>query len=236
MNERVYGGRELERFARARRWKRYWSSQLGPRVRGAVLEVGAGLGANTPWLRKGGEPRWVCLEPDPSLAEGLRAQLRDWPQAETIEARVGTLQSLAATERFDTILYLDVLEHIEDDHAEVQRATAHLNPGGCLIVLAPAHLWLYSPFDEGVGHYRRYTLARLQALTAPGLRWARGFYLDSVGLLASAANRLLLRQSMPTAAQLAFWDRWMVPCSRVLDPLTGRRLGKSVAALWERTA
>ena len=61
-------------------------------------------------------------------------------------------------------------------------------------------------------------------------------YLDSVGLLASAGNRLLLRQSMPTERQILAWDRLMIPVSRVIDPVFGHRLGKSVLGVWRREA
>ena len=57
-------------------------------------------------------------------------------------------------------------------------------------------------------------------------------YLDSIGLLASLANRLLLNQSMPTAAQIKTWDSVLVPCSRVLDPFLFGAVGKSVLGIW----
>src|SRR6185503_3856669 len=125
---------------------------------------------------------------------------------------------------FDTILYIDVLEHIEDDRRELERAACRLKPGGRIIVLSPAHGWLYSPFDKAIGHCRRYTTTMLRELTPPALRIEKAFYLDSVGLLASSANRLLLKQSMPRPKQLKVWDKLMVPCSRLLDPITGHRL------------
>ena len=59
-------------------------------------------------------------------------------------------------------------------------------------------------------------------------------YLDSLGLIASTANLLLLRQSMPTIEQLGFWDRWMVPVSQVLDPCFGYNIGKSIVAVWAK--
>ena len=74
----------------------------------------------------------------------------------------------------------------------------------------------------------------LKALTPPSLRVARAFYLDSVGLLASTANRVLLKQSMPKASQLRVWDNLMVPCSRVIDPLTAHCFGKSVICVWQK--
>jgi SAM-dependent methyltransferase len=236
MSEQVYMGGELKLFARAGRWKQYWSSQLRPFIQGAVLEVGAGIGANTLRLRSGSERRWVCLEPDPSLAAALREQLADTPLNPTAEVVTGTLDALEPAERFDSILYIDVLEHIEDDRGELERAAQHLAPGGQLIILAPAHAWLFSPFDQAIGHFRRYTARDLSGLTPPGVRLVSAFYLDSVGLLASAANRLLLRQSLPSTRQIQVWDSLMVPCSRWIDPFTGYRAGKSVVAIWKRSS
>jgi hypothetical protein len=56
----------------------------------------------------------------------------------------------------------------------------------------------------------------------------------SVGLIASMANLLLLRQSVTTKAQLRFWDKWMVPASKVLDPFFRFSIGKSIIAVWRK--
>jgi SAM-dependent methyltransferase len=216
-----YAGRELDIFAHAQRWKQYWASKLHPYIHGDVLEVGAGLGANTAVLRNVTKGRWLCLEPDPALARSLQGH----------ELRVGTVQDIEA-ERFDTILYIDVLEHIEGDAAELKRAAALLRPGGRVIVLSPAHQSLYSPFDAEIGHFRRYDRASLSRISPCPLE--RIFYLDSMGLFASAANRLLLKQSMPTLRQIQTWDRWIIPVSRLMDPLLGFCLGKTIVGVWKR--
>ena len=114
------------------------------------------------------------------------------------------------------------------------RATAHLQPGGHLVVLSPAHQFLYTPFDRAIGHFRRYSRASLRAAAPPELRETNLIYLDSVGMIASAANRLLLSQSMPSEHQILAWDRLMIPVSRVLDPLFLNRVGKSVVGIWRR--
>ena len=62
------------------------------------------------------------------------------------------------------------------------------------------------------------------------------FYLDSVGLFASSANLLFLRQSMPSKQQLQFWDTFIVAISRIVDPCLLRFVGKSVVAIWRSTA
>ena len=236
MNEQTYVGGELELFAHAQNWKRYWISKLRPFIRGDVLEVGAGIGTNTVILREGSESRWICLEPDPALVSDLQQKISGCSSCRGTEVVTGTIESLPPQELFDAILYIDVLEHIPTDAREVELASRRLKPGGHLIVLSPAHGWLYSPFDKAIGHCRRYTAGMLRQLTPAGVRVKKLFYLDSVGLLASTANRLLLKQSMPNRQQIRVWDNLMVPSSRLIDPLTFFRLGKSVIGIWERPA
>jgi hypothetical protein len=169
----------------------------------------------------------VCLEPDPALSG--KAQV---PPG--VRWMGGSLADLPASERFDCILYLDVLEHIADDAGELERARGHLLPGGALAVAVPAHQYLYTPFDARIGHHRRYDKAGMRRIGPTGLELETLRYLDTAGLAASGANRLLLRQSEPSLGQVLFWDRVLVPCSRLLDPLTGYRLGKSLLAIWRK--
>jgi SAM-dependent methyltransferase len=229
---RAYEGGELDLFLAARHWKSYWSRKVRPHIGESVLEVGAGFGANTPYLFGDARQRWLCLEPDAALTTQIPERLKAYPWSAMIETRVGTLQDIPAGEMFDTLLYIDVLEHIEDDRGEMRAALERLTPGGKIIVLSPAHPGLFTAFDRAIGHFRRYTKTSLRACTPPGARLVELYYLDAVGLLASMANRLLLHQSMPTASQIQFWDRWLVTNSLWLDPLLGFQLGKTVIGVW----
>lgn len=234
MNQISYVGAELDLFARARNWKQYWSSLVRPCLGARVLDVGAGIGATLDVLADGPGRAWLALEPDPGLAQRLRGRVAAGEIRADVEVRNGTLADLAADDRFDTILYIDVLEHIADDAGEFARAAARLSPGGRICILAPAHQWLFTAFDAAIGHERRYTRASLRAAAPPGLVCERLDYLDSVGMLASIGNRVLLRSAHPSASQIALWDRVMVPASRVLDPLLLRRVGKSVLGIWRK--
>jgi SAM-dependent methyltransferase len=227
-----YVGNELDVFSHAKNWKSYWGGFLSSYLGAEVLEVGAGIGANTELLCSDRQSRWVCLEPDRALVQRLSNHLKNHPRQAAIEARQGTLAAVSSEEAFDTILYIDVLEHIKDDRQEMERAGRLLRRGGSLIVLAPAHQWLYSPFDKSIGHYRRYSRKSLAAVAPNSLKMRRLIYLDSVGMLASSANALLLRQAMPTLRQIQFWDRWLVPMSRRIDAKIGFSLGKSVVGVW----
>jgi len=227
----AYCGSELELFARAHRWKAYLASQVEPYLGETVLEVGAGLGATTRALCRRPRRRWVCLEPDAALAARCGEALASGGLPSGCEVVVGSIDD-APKGPFDSVIYIDVLEHIEHDRSELERAAAHLAPGGYLVVLSPAHQWLYSEFDRAIGHFRRYNERSLRALQPEGLVLVRLRYLDSAGAMTSAANRLFLRQSLPTSAQIGLWDRALVGVSRWIDPLTGFRVGRTLLAVW----
>jgi 2-polyprenyl-3-methyl-5-hydroxy-6-metoxy-1,4-benzoquinol methylase len=232
MDEFKYPGGELELFAAAHNWKSYWARHVRPFLSGDVLEVGAGIGSNTLFLDPGGTGRWMCLEPDPILFAYLTNALGKRSRRRPYELVCGTLGSLK-NQQFDTIIYIDVLEHIEDDREELECATRHLRSNGHLIVLSPAHQCLFTRFDAAIGHFRRYNRTMLGRVSPSCLNiiWLR--YLDSIGLIASAGN-LLLRQSVPSDAQLRFWDQWIVPVSRVFDPFVRYNIGKSIVAVWRK--
>jgi SAM-dependent methyltransferase len=232
----AYVGQELDLFAAATNWKSYFRRHLRPYLGSEVLEVGAGLGGTTRLLARGTEHRWICLEPDPRLAARVQNRIDRSELPPCCQVHVGALADLRDEARFDTVLYIDVLEHIADDREEVAQAAGRLVGGGHLVVLAPAHPCLYAAFDASVGHYRRYTKATLAQLTPNCLEEASSFYLDSVGTLASLANRLLLRSGTPTRLQIALWDRVLVSASRFVDPLLGYRWGKTVVAVWRKKA
>ena len=227
-----YTGNELDLFAKARNWKRYWSRLIRPYVRGDVLEVGAGLGANIPYLLHDEVRSLTAMEPDPALYERLETARRTLQDARVATRRAALADSCAGP--FDTICYVDVLEHIEDDCAELALASSRLEPGGHIVLLAPAHPFLYSSFDGAIRHYRRYTRAGVKRLSPPGCSLRLLRMADSMGFFAALANARWLRQPLPTARQIAVWDHILVRASTVLDPLLGYRLGKSLLAVWRK--
>lgn len=228
-----YVGTELDLFAGASNWRDYWASFVRPLLGEDVLEVGAGIGSVTRLLHVAGQ-RWTALEPDPELAQRTRAVLDADRIGNGVEVVCGSIDDLPVGRSFDTAIYIDVLEHIENDQEEVRRAFDRLRPGGRLVVLAPAHQWLFTPFDKAVGHFRRYGRARLRSLRPENGSEELAIYLDAAGLLASGANRVLLRSAAPTHQQIQLWDRRLVPTSRLIDPLLRHSIGKSVLVVWRK--
>jgi SAM-dependent methyltransferase len=221
-----YVGEELDLFRHAGNWKRYYARQMQPYIRGRVLDVGAGLCVNAEYLVTPATTSYVMLEPDGELL----AQAVPPPPHPVLQAArriAGSTLDLAG-EQFDTILYLDVIEHIEDSAAELRRARDLLAPGGHLIILVPAFNFLFSEFDKAVGHYRRYDKPMLRSELPAELEVVKLRYLDSPGMCLSVANRLFLEQRKPTLEQIRFWDRRIIPLARVLDPLVMHLFGRSL--------
>ena len=230
-SEFQYMGSELEIFAHATHWKSYVQSKLRPYLVGDVLEVGAGIGGTTQALNDGTQQRWICLEPDAEFAK----KIRSLPHLQNCEVLVGMLPDIKSRDKFDAILYIDVLEHIKEDAAELNQAAQHLKPNGVIIVLAPAFPWLYTPFDAAIGHFRRYTRNSLRAIAPRGLREEKSIYLDAFGVLASAGNLLFLQAPKASVGQMQFWDNCLVPLSRFMDRLLAYSLGRSVLSIWRKT-
>lgn len=231
-----YPGTELDLFANANNWKSYWSKMIRPYLGSRILDVGAGIGGTAKLFRGLSCERYLALEPDSGFVGRMQSDELKGELPESFEARVGTTRELDPDLMFDTILYIDVLEHIVDDIQELERAAGHLLEGGRIIVLSPAHPGLTSAFDVAVGHVRRYNQATLAAARPSGLVDEKIFYLDSVGLLASLGNRLILRKAEPSRGEIRIWDKGMIPLSRLIDRIASYNIGKTVVAVFRKPA
>jgi SAM-dependent methyltransferase len=221
-----YIGTELELFEHAYNWKNYYGSFIKPLLGKHVAEIGAGIGGTTKILCNGFQEEWLCVEPDAELVAEINRKIQN-----------GTLPGICTTytgysahlhKSFDSILYIDVIEHIEDDAAELRHAASLLKSKGYLFIIVPAHQFLYSPFDKMIGHYRRYNKQRLKQAIPESLSIQKIIYLDCVGYFASLMNRWLLKQQLPTSKQVLFWDKFLVPLSKIADMILGYRFGKSL--------
>ena len=233
MNEFNYVGNELEIFHQATVWKKYYGNHLADFLGQEVLEVGAGIGGTTKSLCSQKQTRWVCLEPDKILADQITKSIESQELPEICEVSSKSLAEFDNHEKFDTIIYIDVLEHIENDAEELEKAAKHLKQNGFLVVLSPAHQYLYTPFDKAIGHFRRYNKRSLLEIAPKNLEQIKLVYLDSVGALASLGNKLILKSASPNHSQIQFWDKRLVPLSKFFDPLFRYKIGKSILAVWQ---
>jgi hypothetical protein len=221
-----YIGNELEIFEQAYNWKKYYSSFIIPFLGQNVAEIGAGLAGTTKVLCDGTQQSWLCVEPDPELVKAIDYKIEKALIPSICKSYTGYSKDLQV--KFDSILYIDVIEHIEDDANELKVASELVKHDGYLFIIVPAHQFLFSPFDLLIGHFRRYNRKSLKKVIPSSFEIERCIYLDSIGYFASLFNKLFLKQSLPSLKQVKFWDRYLVPVSRITDKLLGYHFGKSV--------
>jgi SAM-dependent methyltransferase len=199
-------------------------SLLAPHLRGRILELGAGQGTFTERLAAFGEI--VAVEPSAAQCGVLRQRLDNVAGTSVIN---GDLSAVPPSDVFDTIVMINVLEHIPDDHDALLRCAELLRPGGRLLVWVPSFEALYGRFDHEIGHYRRYRRVRLRTLvTRSGLQVDTLRHANLPGFFAWwLIVRVLGRR--PTSGGLAgFYDRRLVPVIRRVEGRLPPPFGQSL--------
>ncbi len=215
----------LLELAGARNYNAWLFGRALPYLGTSVLDVGAGIGTFTE-LAAARASTVVALEPDPVFAERLAARFADRRNVEVVN---GDLAS-APPRGFDSIICFNVLEHIHDDGEALRRFRDLLTPRGHLLLLVPAHASLWSPFDEAVGHERRYDRRSLeQVLRKCGLGATEVRYVNPIGGLGWLVSMRLLRRHTLSVRGTRAFDR-LVPLVRPLDRL-GLPFGQSLWAV-----
>ena len=196
-----------------------------------VLEVGAGIGANTPFLDRGVSPRWLCRA---RSADGCQVALEPETGQRSPCVR-GSMRPAAMFEGTSTVRHRCVYRRSRTHRARSRRVECGGDPfkGWRLTQrLSPAHQWLFSPLMLPLVHHRRYDRRMLRSIS-PACVWNNcGIWIRSACYF--FANQQFLRQSVPTNAQIRFWDRYVVPASRVLDRCLFGSAGKSIVGIWRR--
>jgi SAM-dependent methyltransferase len=229
-DEHFGAAQDLERLGTAKHFFDWVLGEFDPYLRGRILEVGAGLGTITRHLLdRYADIALVCLEPAENLFDDLASYAALTPRVVALRQTLADYE-IRPEERFDAVIYLNVLEHIADDAAELRLATTVLRPGGAILVFGPALEWLYSELDYKAGHYRRYSVRRLRGLAeAVGLEVVSTRYFDVLGVLPYLVVYRLLRQQDITGSTMWAYDRAAVPLSRMIQRLLpDPPLGKNV--------
>src|SRR5256886_4527245 len=151
------GAATLERMAAAPRFNRWMFERLRPWIGRRVLEIGAGIGNISAFVvDHAGVERVVLTDTEPFYLSRLRERFAGRPQVSVAELRVPARDRRLAAERLDTVVCLNVLEHIEQDGAALRAVRELLQPAGRLVLLVPSLRALYGSLDEALGHFRRY--------------------------------------------------------------------------------
>jgi SAM-dependent methyltransferase len=219
----------------ARNYMAWIVATLRPYLGKDVLEVGIGHGSYYEYLGKLGRYRGVDI--DPANVEGSRAR---YPGGDFALADICSdeFRSRFAPSSIDTVVCCNVIEHIEDDNRAVGNLANALTPGGHLLILVPALRQLYGELDRLAGHHRRYDKPlMLKALAGAPVEILELRYFNPIGGLAWWLNRFAQHRSLDddaVNAQIRIFDKYVLPVSKMVDPLTRGFFGQSLICVARR--
>lgn len=233
-------GRTLEQRGDQVNYRKYQHSLIEPHCGAALLEVGAGSGDFSADCHR--QQRLVVTDVDPDAVAALARRFADRPEVAARQLDVATLTPAEAKDLaarlgpVDTVLAINVLEHLED-HVEALRALSMLvKPGGNLVMWVPGYQQLYGEFDRSVGHVRRYTPTTLAAAAEQAN--LRVDVSRPVNLLGGIAWWAAVRKGgagSPNGKLVKIYDAAIVPVTRILDkfPIP---FGQTILGSFTRTA
>lgn len=205
---------------------RDWLLELAePYLGGRVLEIGAGRGTYSPYLRELGDSL-VAVEPASRGADEVRRRVAGLVGVEVVE---GVLGDVDPQRQFDSAVMLNVLEHIEDDLGVLSDIRSRLVPGGTLVVWVPAFPALLGEFDRRIGHIRRYRRTGLiaRARTA-GFEVVDCRHANLPGFLAWWLIVRVLRLTPTSGGLASLYDRWVVGAVRAVERRARPPFGQSL--------
>ena len=222
------GAATLERMAQAPNYNRWMFDRLRRWIGARVIEIGAGIGNMSAFLTD--RERIELTDTEPFYLERLRDRFTAHPNIAVSELRLPAVGGERLVGRFDTVICLNVLEHIEDDRSALRSMRRLLEPQRRLVLLVPALRALYGTLDEALGHHRRYEPPDLSAtLSEAGFRVRHLEYFNLAGVPGWwFTGRVLRRRLIPTGA-LGWYDA-LVPLFR-LEALLPWRTGQSLIAV-----
>lgn len=224
-----YFGRDLEAMSFARNYHRWILDGFRPQLGADVAEIGAGSGNFSEMLLSEPQVRsLVAFEPSANMFPRLAQALA--PHKSKARAIQGYLADHAEglRESFDTVLYVNVLEHVPDQGHELAQAWSLLRPGGTLLVFVPACPFLMSDFDRSIGHFRRYRKADLVAVVqGAGFRVERCRYFDILGILPWYLVFVLMKRTL-SGGNVSSYDKFVVPWLRRLEGMVTPPIGKNL--------
>ncbi len=223
-----YEGSDLEVLLVLENYRRWILDEFRPYLKGRAAEIGAGIGTYSEKLRDA-VSTLDLVEPAPAQHQALVRRFEGDARVTVLGETAEQWAQRVAPNSYDTLVLVNVLEHVLDDDALLRHIQRALRPGGHLLLFVPALMALYSRIDRLVGHHRRYHRHPLERqVQAAGLRIEISRYFDLLGTAPwFLINRLCgATRFNPGAARL--YDMLGVPVTRQTERLFAPPFGKNV--------
>ncbi|WP_433476856.1 class I SAM-dependent methyltransferase [Spirillospora sp. CA-142024] len=210
----------------ARNYRKYEYDTIAPHVGRSMLEVGSGLGHFSEQFA-GRLDYLVVSDNDPYCVGELRNRYEDNDDVEVIDLALPA--DIKIRQKVDTVVMMNVLEHIKDDVQALRDLAAVTEPGGRIVIWVPGYMQLYGDFDRKVGHVTRYTPATLEkSVREAGLVPE---VLKPINFLGGIAWWFAVRRGgagYPDPKLVKIYDRTVVPLTRTIERFVKPPFGQTV--------
>ena len=221
----------LKYFDLAKNYRTYQLDLIKNFIGNKILEIGPGNGEIIEHFIND-ERKITLIDNDTEMCKVLNEKFKGCENIKILNSEINSVN-----EKFNSILYMDVIEHIENDIDELDRACNLLSDSGKLIIIVPAFNFLFSDFDKDVGHYRRYYKKNFLEYTKnKKLKILSLKYFDSIGFFILCLSKLLNFKGRNNAViGIKVWNLLM-PLSRLIDKLFFHQFGKSLICVIQKNA
>jgi 2-polyprenyl-3-methyl-5-hydroxy-6-metoxy-1,4-benzoquinol methylase len=232
--DKEYSGHSnLELDAQSHRFTRWLYREVSAELKGDVLEIGSGIGTYSEKIVRDKLPACHIMLTDiaPSYIEALTKRFSSSNNNVSVSKldlnRKEDYEKIGY-EKFDSILGLNILEHVENDEFALQQLYKLLKDEGMMVLLVPCHKFLYNVLDKKAGHFRRYTKKELEyKVSKTQFIIQRIFYFNMLGIVGWYLNGSLAKNPQINGTAYRIFDS-LVPISQYIERLAGRRLGLSI--------
>jgi SAM-dependent methyltransferase len=231
-----YAGKDLEAMSFAVNYHRWILSIFEPYLGARVVEVGAGTGSFSELLLERRLESLSLVEPSTAMHQQLCERVAESQNVTTYnDVFENVAEQIRLAERPDSIIYVNVLEHIADDVHELSVINKTLDAGGRIFIFVPALRWLHGSYDRQINHFRRYTRTELEKkCVAAGLKVLTSRYFDLFGVLPWWVKYKVLQSNNMEPGAVRFYDQRVVPIAKVLESTLSPPLGKNVLLIGEK--
>ncbi len=238
-NQLVYIGKDLEAMSFAVNYHKWILKEFRVFLGKNIVEVGAGTGSFSELLLKENPASLALVEPS-EMFEHLKKNLAQTETSTEISFYHSIFRDatdkIVEKHRPDTIIYINVLEHIEDDLLELQTIYKTLGKDGHCLIFVPALMGLYGEFDRKVGHFRRYSKKNLEAICkSVGFEIVRSKYFDLAGILPWFIKYKVLKSDNLSSGAVSIYDKIAVPVMKRFESLVDVPLGKNILMVVKKT-
>ena len=223
----LYEGWELKFFDKAINFRNYQFSLFKNYLYGSLAEIGPGNGVYVDRYKKYTSKIYL-YEPSKNFLKNLRKKK---------SKKISIINKFFSIKKnkFDTIVSLDVLEHIKDDKKQIRKYYNSLKKSGHLILIVPAFQFLYSNFDKDINHFRRYDKRIIKKLIKKlKFKIIKLDYFDTIGFFLSLGSKFLSNDYKKNLSKkVFFWDK-LIPLSKLLDFFLFNTIGKSLIVVLKK--